>query len=779
MVSRAAAGVNYFDATSTNTVKASDESANWFTGSDVTDTTGSTAADGLWRYRISQGPIATELTHRGIWEASSGSALLEDAVELKTTMTAVPDGLYDIYVFYCSFADENNRIRAGFSSNPNANTLYDKLGTAGIAGKLALSGPDQLTFDNINFTGDDTEQLYYAIIGQANVTTGTLSVFIDDFPAAGTTLANRSWYSGVGYGLPTSVLEIDSVVSGLASAASTWSNNQPPSSANNYNVLASHIVEVNAPFPGKRLKVKSGGTANFSASQQDIRYMSIEAGGALTESVSGDFVLGDAFAQVQLGILDLAQDVTFNMDAGADFELHLATLGAGNLTFNSNGPGSDLLLVDTSEMTGKVTFAGTGDEVRIVRNLPRRIEMDATGANRLQLLTEGQQDGGAIVFNSPGEIVHATNITSPLSRAILPSSLTANAAIVVNLESTFPTHERRLDFTEGIAGSGPITVNGTATDPTSGSITLNEFELGGSTEPSGSIVANSYSGTLTANHFVNVEFRHSLPSAKIVVNQDARFEMGHPSINTAKVLEFGEIVVNAGGALEVGFEQVDASAGTGNHVGHLHLSNASGQNGNLTLANGTTTIMQVNGAAANQFDTITADGTIALGGTLRILVNPPASNGTNTTYAPQLDDLFTIMTASGGASLATNFDGVGGVDGGDLAVWRSAFGSSAAGDSDDDQDSDGIDFLAWQRDFGAMPAGGITGDFLNVVVVDPSSTMSSANLGFQLMKNGSSLQLKVISASAVGVITAVPEPSSIGIALVGALWLVRRRRCSI
>ena len=41
------------------------------------------------------------------------------------------------------------------------------------------------------------------------------------------------------------------------------------------------------------------------------------------------------------------------------------------------------------------------------------------------------------------------------------------------------------------------------------------------------------------------------------------------------------------------------------------------------------------------------------------------------------------------------------VNGGDLAVWRSAFGIKPNGDADADTDSDGRDFLIWQRQLGA------------------------------------------------------------------------------
>ena len=77
------------------------------------------------------------------------------------------------------------------------------------------------------------------------------------------------------------------------------------------------------------------------------------------------------------------------------------------------------------------------------------------------------------------------------------------------------------------------------------------------------------------------------------MNQHARAEFGfqvqHPDPN--KFVSIGEITVNNGDILEVGFEQgpVDGSpfyASTGHEVGHLNITSANGRSGNLTLNSG-------------------------------------------------------------------------------------------------------------------------------------------------------------------------------------------------
>src|SRR5919106_4797253 len=121
----ASAQVTYFDASVTNTVGAASGLVDWNDGNDVTNTNGTATADGKWRFRNDQG-------NNGIWEATGSVAGAEDGVELKTTITGVPDGTYEILLFYQS--NTNWPIRGGFTLNPNMNQIYDETGALGIGG---------------------------------------------------------------------------------------------------------------------------------------------------------------------------------------------------------------------------------------------------------------------------------------------------------------------------------------------------------------------------------------------------------------------------------------------------------------------------------------------------------------------------------------------------------------------------------------------------------------------------------------------------------------------
>ncbi|HEX6962673.1 MAG TPA: hypothetical protein VF175_12450, partial [Lacipirellula sp.] len=542
----------------------------------------------------------------------------------------------------------------------------------------------------------------------------------------------------------------------------------------------------------------AGGIINFGSAGNAayVPLIVVDDGGNLTETTTGDFSLGD-ISQPVLGTLTLnnTAPIEFNIDASASFFLDMTVNGSGDLNFNG-AAGSTLWLSDTAGHGGTIRFNGAGDQVKITEanGGVGALEMNSTGANTLFFDPEVQSDNGTVIFNQPGTIDHASTQTAPTRRRLHGmTNLVANAPITVDLSKGFPNDsglidERRFLIGTSLAGSGDITVNGMSFDPTNpGSefwTTLNEFELGSS----GDVVppTSEYSGVVTANNYVNVEIRHNLPNARIVINSNARMDAGVQTVpgveGSSAVLrdiQVGEIVVNNGGILEVGFEQDETGSAffqqTGHHVGHLVLVNNDARDGDLTLSGGATLRMQINGTANELFDRITVQGDVALDGTLDVLISPPSSSGTaNANYVPTIGDVFNIITLVSGPAGAADFDDSGAIDGADLDVWKGAFGvANAAGDADGDADTDGADLLAWQRSLGAGgTVGAITGDFDAINVIDPAGLM--AGKAIQLVKTASAVQLHVVAA-----VAAIPEPAALSLAVLAACGVAvaaRRRR---
>jgi len=113
---------------------------------------------------------------------------------LKTELTGLADGDYDVFAYF--WADQSNdwRIQAGLAAG--SLQLYRDNGaqqaeSSQFDGSVALSGGGGF--------------LYRAYLGRSQVSGGsTITAFIDDFATGSTT---RAWYDGLGYALVTDVVQ--------------------------------------------------------------------------------------------------------------------------------------------------------------------------------------------------------------------------------------------------------------------------------------------------------------------------------------------------------------------------------------------------------------------------------------------------------------------------------------------------------------------------------------------------------------------------------------------
>jgi hypothetical protein len=346
------------------------------------------------------------------------------------------------------------------------------------------------------------------------------------------------------------------------------------------------------------------------------------------------------------------------------------------------------------------------------------------------------------------------------------NEIVANAPITVDLTKGFPDNssqaeERRwLVGNGGIHGSGDITVNGTTTDYSNGTnITHNEFEVGSTGEPA-AVSVSTQSGTITANNYVDFEIRRHFPNARFVINDHARLEMGHQAIASSHSIQMGEVVINSGGTLEIGFEQQSATGDAGHHAYRLTLTSEGTRDGNLTLADGATLRMQINGTAAGEFDQIMADGNVQLNGTLNVLVNPLASTGMNPTWTPSIGQTLDILNIAA-VSPSGDYDGNGTVGNEDYELWRANFGTAnPAADGNGDGNVDAADYVVWRDNVGGTGGtiGMISGTFDNVTVNDPLGAMTG--LAFQVNYSPTRVQLEVVAAGA-GSTATVPEPTTL------------------
>ena len=147
--------------------------------------------------------------------------------------------------------------------------------------------------------------------------------------------------------------------------------------------------------------------------------------------------------------------------------------------------------------------------------------------------------------------------------------------------------------------------------------------------------------------------------------------------------------------------------------------------------------MQINGTAANDFDSIDIQGSVQLGGTLDVLINPVSCTGNdpcgvnaNGTWTPVLGESLEIIKLVL-APVVGDYDANGTVGNEDYDVWRSNFGNAttigAGADGNKNGVIDGADFVLWRNNFGATSALGSFNNttFGSINIVDPAGTLAA------------------------------------------------------
>jgi hypothetical protein len=470
----------------------------------------------------------------------------------------------------------------------------------------------------------------------------------------------------------------------------------------------------------------STSTLNFAANDVDIPLIVINADGNIQNSTGTSLTIGSpaltadqvhaggasgATVKGSSGGLIINKDLTYSAAAGQeDLTINVPLVSYHDFTFNGVA-GSDLRLRFPAGHRGTINFNGDGDEVEISENegIGGILVMNSTGSNTLVYSgkdSEQEFGTGTVIFNRAGSIDHRGDVDGLQGIG----NLVANAPVTIDLTKTFPiagpqTDERTFEITRNLSGAAPITVLGSLSPSPGAGNTRNQLQIGRSTAKFTDVPEVDYSGTLTTQDYAEVDARTGMPNAKIVVARHGVLAVGfEPHVfvphQPASTTRYGEISVSGesasgasdGGTLDVGY----LIAGNGDRAPmNLRLTTSGGQNGNLTLGDGASLVMQINGppdyvppqvgdpgncSDARQssclydgpaFDTIEVEGLATLDGKLvvRLNVDTPFQAEPSDTPPPDPDyyplhagDTWDIIKGVSGGTITGTFDSVSVVD---------------------------------------------------------------------------------------------------------------------
>jgi len=183
---------------------------------------GTTGADNNWEQRTVFGSSGN------IFE-SGGENVTENAPELRTLIAGLtPGAAYSVYVNFWdpTSINEDWNIRAGFNSNPGANTVFSAADATGELNATAAVLASSLTYNLAAPTiyAEGGRALLAGLIGTITADgSGQVAVFVDDLPTS-LNVNRRTWYDGVSYSVVPEPSSFALAALGLAGLA--WRGRQ-------------------------------------------------------------------------------------------------------------------------------------------------------------------------------------------------------------------------------------------------------------------------------------------------------------------------------------------------------------------------------------------------------------------------------------------------------------------------------------------------------------------------------------------------------------------------
>ncbi len=181
--------LTYVDATSANTLR-----ADGLSFAPTSGTGDGSGGDNEWHWRTDTalGNAGTLLT------AGELTPFVEDVPVLKTTISGLAAGTYDLFALFWSPENLDWRLQAALDYDGDGTFTNEQMNAFERQG---TQGSYTNEFTNTVLTAQGTNRLYRGYVGRKAIAAGEpLEIFVDSLPlATATSSATRTWFDGVAY----------------------------------------------------------------------------------------------------------------------------------------------------------------------------------------------------------------------------------------------------------------------------------------------------------------------------------------------------------------------------------------------------------------------------------------------------------------------------------------------------------------------------------------------------------------------------------------------------
>ncbi|MEO5803498.1 MAG: immunoglobulin domain-containing protein [Verrucomicrobiota bacterium] len=451
--------LTYVDATPANTLRAD--------GLAFTPTSGTNdgpGGDNQWHWRTD-----AALGNAGtLFTVGELTPFVEDAPVLKTTISGLTAGTYDLFALYWSPVNADWRLQAALDYDGDGSVSNEQMNAFERIGTQASHINE---FTGTVLTEQSTNRLYRGYVGRKTIAAGELlDVFVDNLPlATATSSGTRTWYDGIAY---RSVISPPAITSHPVSRANVFGTTA------NFSVVATGAAPLVYQWKKNNVNIFDGGNIS-GATSATLSLANVAAGDAANYSVVitnslGTITSSAATLTVVSGLPSVtSQPSSRTNNAGTIATFSISATGSDPLNYQWRK--NSLLISDGGNISG-----ATSTTLMIANVL-------AADAGTYSVVVTNSL-GSTNSLNATLTVIDPVIDTQPLSRANAPGT-TATFSVVA--AGTAPiSYQWRKDNVD-------LSNAGNVSGATSSTLTLNNVSPGDAANYA--VVVSNFFGSVTSS----------------------------------------------------------------------------------------------------------------------------------------------------------------------------------------------------------------------------------------------------------------------------------------